>query len=133
VSIPLAALETIIDNSGAAARVQALLPAAARHRQRTARTMMTGMMLALADDRPGHLTRAHQALTSLPAEDQARLGVIETWKNGPHQLTCRQVEHTCRLITKALAKQHPDGAPRLTCPPSATSCWKPASRRSTRS
>src|SRR5262249_55006188 len=29
----------------------------------------------------------------------------------PHQLTYRQVEHTHRLITSALAKTEPDGAP----------------------
>jgi hypothetical protein len=53
----------------------------------------------------------HAALTSLPDADQARLGVTADWKTGPHQLTYRQVEHTCRLITRALAKNEPDGAP----------------------
>jgi hypothetical protein len=69
------------------------------------------MQLTLADDRPAHLTRVHQALTALPAADQARLGVTEDWETGPHQLTCRQVEHTFGLMVKALEKEHPDGAP----------------------
>ena len=69
------------------------------------------MMLALADGRPAHLTRVHAALTGLPEDDQKRLGVIEDWKNGPHQLTYRQAGHTNRLITRALAKTEPDGAP----------------------
>jgi hypothetical protein len=114
VTIPLTALENILDGSGAAPPVQALLPAAVRRRQLTVRTLLLGMMLTLADGRPAHLTRVHQALTGLPAADQARLGVTGTWKNGPHQLTCRQVEHTFRLTTRALAKDHPDGAPSRT-------------------
>jgi hypothetical protein len=111
VSIPLAALEDIIDSSGAAPRIQALLPAAVRRRQLTIRTLLVGMQLTLADDRPAHMTRVHQALTALPAADQARLGVIEDWRTGPHQLTYRQVEHTFSLTVQALGKDEPDGAP----------------------
>jgi hypothetical protein len=111
VSIPLGALEEIIDGSSAAPVIQALLPAGVRHRQLTARTLLLGMLLALADNRPAQLTRVHAALTSLPAVDQERLGVIEDWRTGPHQLTYRQVEHTFGLARKALGKQQPDGAP----------------------
>jgi hypothetical protein len=108
VNTRLAVVEDIIDSSHVAPRIEALLPAAVRHRQLTARTLLTGMMLALDDSRPAHLTRAHAALTGLPAEDQARLGVITDWKTGPHQLTYRQVEHTHRLIIKSIRKG--DGA-----------------------
>jgi hypothetical protein len=111
VSIPLAVLEDIIDGSGAAPRIEALLPAAVRHRQLKVRTLLLGMQLTLADDRPAHLTRVHQALIALPEADQARLGVMQDWKTGPHQLTYRQVEHTFNLAVKALSKEHPDGAP----------------------
>lgn len=110
-SIPLGVLEDIIDASGAAPRIEAMLPIGVRHRQLRARTLLLGMQLTLADDRPAHLTRVHQALTGLPAEDQARLGVIEDWETGPHQLTYRQVEHTFSLAVKALSKDQPDGAP----------------------
>jgi hypothetical protein len=111
VSVPLAVIEDIIDASGAAGAIEDLLPHGVRGRQLTARTLLTGMMLTVADGRPAHLTRVHAALTSLPEADQARLGVTTGWKTGPHQLTYRQVEHTCRLITRALAKDEPDGAP----------------------
>jgi hypothetical protein len=111
VNARLAVIEDTVDASAAADTLQPLLPAAARHRQLTARTLLIGMHLALAGSRPAHLTRAHQALTSLPEHDQKRLGVIEDWAGGPHQLTYRQAEHTHRLITRALSKQHPDGAP----------------------
>ena len=110
-SIPLAVLEDIIDTSGAAARIEALLPAAVRRRQLTARTLLTGMMLTLNDRRPAHLTQVHAVLTTLPAADQARLGVMQDWKHGPHQLTYRQAEHTCHLVVVALGKDKPGGAP----------------------
>ena len=106
----LAVIESIITSSGIAGAIEALLPTAARSRQLSAGTLLAGMMLALADGRPAHLTRAHQALLALPEDDQKRLGVIAGGKDSPHQLTYRQVEHTARLIKNALAKQQPDGA-----------------------
>jgi hypothetical protein len=110
-NIPLAVIEDIIDSSGAAARIEARLPAGARRRQLTTRTLLAGMMLTLADNRPAHLTRVHAALTSLPPQAQRRLGVLADWENGPHQLTYRQVEHTFRLVATALGKHQPDGTP----------------------
>jgi hypothetical protein len=111
VGVPLTVIEDIIDASAAAPAIEDLLPAGVRGRQLSARTLLAGMMLALADGRPAHLTRVHAALTGLPDADQRRLGVIASWGGGPHQLTYRQVEHTTRLITKALSKEQPDGAP----------------------
>jgi hypothetical protein len=109
--IPLAVLEGVLDASGIALRAEALLPSGARRRQLTARTLLLGMMLALADGRPAHLTRVHQALTSLPEDEQRRLGVLADWKDGPHLLTYRQAEYTFGLVTAALAKGEPDGLP----------------------
>jgi hypothetical protein len=110
-SIPLAVIEDIIDSSGAAARIEARLPAGARRRQLTTRTLLAGMMLTLADGRPAHLTRVHAALTSLPPQARTRLGVIADRENTPHQLNYRQVEHTFRLVATALSKHQPDGTP----------------------
>ena len=110
-SIPLAELEDLVDGSGIAPEIEVLLPAGVRHRQLAVRTLILGMLLALDDGRPAQLTRVHAALTALPAGDQARLGVSEDWKQGPHQLTYRQVEHTFHLVTVALGKDQPDGAP----------------------
>jgi hypothetical protein len=111
VSVPLAAIEAIVDASGAAPQIQALLPRAVRPRQLSARTLLIGMHLTLAGGRPAHLTQARNALIALPEADQERLGVTVTWKTGPHQLTYRQTEHTARLIARALSKDQPDGAP----------------------
>ena len=60
----LAAFEKIIDASGAAPRIEAMLPIGVRPRQLTVRTLLAGMWLAQADHRPAHLTRVHQALVS---------------------------------------------------------------------
>jgi hypothetical protein len=109
--IPLPAFEQAIDASGAAARIEAMLPIGVRRRQLTVRTLLAGMCLAQADHRPAHLTRVHQALTALGDDDKRRLGVTADWKDGPHQLTYRQTERTFGLVTDALAKDEPDGLP----------------------
>jgi hypothetical protein len=107
----LAAFEEIIDASGVAARIEAMLPVGVRARQLRVRTLLAGMCLAQADHRPAHLTRVHQALTALGVDDQWRLGVIAGWKDGPHQLTYRQTERTFGLVAGALGKDEPDGLP----------------------
>ncbi|MBO0775354.1 MAG: hypothetical protein J2P34_03495 [Actinobacteria bacterium] len=109
--IALPVLEEVLDASGAAPRIEAMLPSGARARQLAVRTLLAGMMLALADGRPAHLTRVRQALTALPEADQRRLGVLADWKNGPHLLTYRQAEYTFGLVTAALGKDEPDGLP----------------------
>jgi len=111
VSIPPAALEEITGTSGVAPRIEALLPIGVRRRQLRVRTLLAGMLLSQADQRPAHLTRIRDALTSLPEPDQVRLGVLEDWKTGPHLLTYRQTEGTFGLVTGALAKDAPDGLP----------------------
>jgi hypothetical protein len=114
VSIPLARIEEIIDASGVAPRIEALLPTGVRHRQLRVRTLLAGMLLCQAGHRPAHLTRVRDALTALPPAGQARLGVLENWKAGPHLLTYRQTERTFGLVADALAKNAPDGLPSQT-------------------
>ncbi len=109
--MPLAALEAVIDASGVAPRIEALLPVGVRRRQLKVRTLLAGMCLVHADHRPAHLTRVHQALTALSDDDQRRLGVIADWKTGPHRLTYRQAERTFGLVSRALGKDEPDGLP----------------------
>ena len=109
--IPLAAWEEIIDASGVAPRIEALLPIGVRTRQLLVRTLLLGMLLVLADHRPAHLSRVHRALITLPGDDQARLGVLTDWKHRPHPLTYRQTERTFGLVAGALAKDAPEGLP----------------------
>ena len=108
---PVRALEGIIDASGVAPRIEALLPIGVRPRQLSVRALLAGMCLTLADGRPAHLTRVHRALTSLPEDDQVRLGIIADWKSGPHQLTYRQTERTFGLAADAVAGDGPGGVP----------------------
>ncbi len=109
--IPLAVFEEIIDASGVAPRIEAMLPIGVRARQLTIRTLLAGMCLTQADGRPAHLTRVHQALTALSQDDQRRLSVITDWKHGPHLLTYRQTERTFGLAADALAEDEPGGLP----------------------
>jgi hypothetical protein len=109
--IPLGVLEEIIDASGVAPRIEAMLPTGVRARQLKVRTLLAGMCLAQADHRPAHPRRVHQALTALPEDDQRRLGVVADWKGGPHTLTYRQTERTFGLAASALGKDEPDGLP----------------------
>jgi hypothetical protein len=103
--------EAVIDASGVAPRIEAMLPTGVRPRQLSIRTLLAGMCLAQAGHRPAHLTRVHQVLTGLPEADQWRLGVIADWKNGPHQLTYRQTERTFGLTAAALGEDQPGGLP----------------------
>jgi hypothetical protein len=107
----LAAAERVIDASGAAPRIEAMLPSGARGRQLAVRTLLAGLVITLGDSRPAHLTRVHRALAGLPEGEQRRLGVLADWGNGPHLLTYRQVEYTFGLVTAALGKDEPDGLP----------------------
>ena len=109
-----------------------MLPIGVRCRQLSVRTLLAGMCLTQADGRPAHLTRVHQALTSLPEDDQRRLGVIADWKNGPHRLTYRQTEYTFGLVADALARDEPGGLPSPALQAICDTCWRPASRRSSR-
>jgi hypothetical protein len=109
--ISLTASEAVIDASGVAPRIEAMLPIGVRARQLEVRTLLVGMCLAHAGHRPAHLTRVHQALISLPVDDLWRLGVLADWKHGPHLLTYRQTEYTFSLAADALGKDEPDGFP----------------------
>ena len=104
-------LEAIVERSGIAPRIEALLPVGVRPRQLSVRTLLVGMLLVAVDGRPAHLSRVHEALTCLLAQDKRRLGVIVEWKSGPHELTYRQVERTFSLVSRALGKEEPDGEP----------------------
>ena len=111
VNTDLARLEAIIDASGVSERIEARLPIGVRPRQLTVRTLLIGMLLTLSDKRPAHLARVHQALIGVSEADRQRLGVIASWKRGPHLLTYRQTERTFALVVRTLAKEKPDGSP----------------------
>lgn len=107
----LTAFETILDDSGVVARLEALLALGVRPRQLRVRTLLLGILLALADGRPAHLTRVHAALVALDDNERRRLGIVVEWKCGSHLLTYRQTEYTVGLLCAALQKNSPDGEP----------------------
>ena len=127
----LAAFEAVIDASGVAPRIEAMLPVGVRPRQLKVATLLAGMCLAQAGHQPAHLTMVHQALISLPGDDLRRLGVLADWERGPHLLTYRQTERTFGLVAGALGTGGPDGLP-AAAGASATACWRRPSRRSSR-
>lgn len=110
-SAQLGRVEEIIDASGVAARIEALLPIGVRPRQLKVRTLIAGMLLAMLSGREAFLRNAHKTLLELPSQDQRRLGVIAQWKHEQHTLTYRQLEYTFGLVTGALAKPKPDENP----------------------
>ena len=107
----LPAIEAVVDEAKVAPRLEVLLPVGVRPRQLSVRTLLVGIMLALSDGRPAHLTRVHAALVALGEDEQWRLGVVAAWKCGLHRLTYRQVERTFGLLVDALSKEYPDGMP----------------------
>jgi pyruvate dehydrogenase E2 component (dihydrolipoamide acetyltransferase) len=74
--IPPTEPEEMIDASGVAPRIAAMLPIGVRQQLRV-RTLLAGIMLTQGGHRPAHLTRVRDALTTLPEPGQVRLGVIE--------------------------------------------------------
>jgi hypothetical protein len=92
-------------------RIEQLLPIGVRPRQLRVRTLLLGMLICLADCRPAHLTRVHQALCSLAGHDKWRLGVLVSSKTGSHLLSYRQVERTVSLVIAVLEKDSLDGEP----------------------
>jgi hypothetical protein len=111
VSSQLERVERIIDASGAAERIEALLPSGIRPRQLRVRTLLIGMTLAMLKGREALLTGVREALLKLATDEQQRLGVINQWPDGPHTLTYRQLEYTHALVQQKLAKPKPDGTP----------------------
>ncbi len=92
----------IVDQSGVANRLEALLPVGARSRQLRVRTLLIGILVTLSDGRPAHLSRVHRALCALPATERSRLGVDARWHGRTHQLTYRQVEYTVKVLCEVL-------------------------------
>ena len=107
----LSRFEMVLDAAGVCPSIEGLLPPGGRPRQLPVRTLLLGVLLALADHRPAHLTRVHRGLVQLPETDRWRLQVTVSWKTGPHLLTYRQTERTFGLVVDALARQSPDGTP----------------------
>jgi hypothetical protein len=111
----LARIEAVLDRPEVSSVIRALeerLPLGVRSRQCSVRTLLVGMCVCLNEGHmSAHLTAVHAALCRLEKMDQERLGVLSSWRSGPHLLTYRQVEYTMGRVARALVKDRPDGAP----------------------
>lgn len=107
----LGRIEEVVDSGAPLEAIEAALPAGVRPRQLSVRTLLVGIGLCIADDRPAHLTRIHQALSGLGEVDAVGLGVVAPWRGGPHRLTYRQLEYTFGLVRRALDNVQQDGRP----------------------
>jgi len=81
--IGLDRLEAVVDASGMAAVIEAVMPSGGRPRQLGVRALLVGLLLTISDDRPVHLCRVHAALVGLGHADQVRLGVLVDARRGP--------------------------------------------------
>lgn len=102
-----------------------LLPAGARHRQLSVRTLLVGTRFRhRCSSWTGTLPCTSPSPTAGRPPDPRAPGaarrprrrpgparLIADWKIGRHQLTYRQTEHTFGQVVAALGKTEPDGAP----------------------
>ena len=107
----LAYIEEVVDDSRAAEVIEPLMASGGRPRQLSVRSLLIGMLLSCAHERPAHLTRVHEALVDLGEPDRWRLGIVVRWRGGEHLLTYRQVEWTFGRVVAACVRPDPDGTP----------------------
>jgi len=94
--------------------IEAAMPSGGRPRQLPVRTVLIGLLLALCDQRPAHLTRAHAALVALSSSEGLRLSVITVRRGRRHQATYRQMERTFSVMTRAIGEKWPEMVDRVT-------------------
>jgi hypothetical protein len=107
----LARLEAIVDACGVAQRIEALLPVGVRARQLSVRTLLIGMLAALADGRPAHLVRVHRALIGLSEAEQWRLGVIVAFKSAPTSSPTARSSAPSHWSWQRLPRRNPTASP----------------------
>ena len=105
----LARLEAIVDASGVAEAIEALLPVGVRPRQLSVRTLLVGILLSSPTDARPICAACTPPCVASVWTNALRLGVVVEWKGGPHALTYRQVERTFSLLVRALARSTGDG------------------------
>jgi hypothetical protein len=109
----LSRLEAIVDDSKVAPLIEEVMPKGGRPRQLPVRTVLVGILLALTDERPAHLSRAHSALVALSRQDQLRLSVLAVRHNRYHRATYRQMERTFSVMIGAIGERWPEMTERV--------------------
>ena len=104
----LALAEQIIDTSGVVPLLDRLMPAGAKPRQLTVRTLLVGYLLTARKKQPLFLTNVAENLRELPIDAQRRLGVLAVIPGfaGEHTATYRQCEDTFRRLMLELDPEY---------------------------
>ncbi|MDA8311900.1 MAG: hypothetical protein M0Z46_15070 [Actinomycetota bacterium] len=97
-----AALEAVLDRSGVAELLDGWMPKGGRHGQLGAKSVLMGMLMALVQGRPAHLSAGHEALFALDVADQVRLGALGTADGALHPATYRQFSHTHQVMVAGI-------------------------------
>jgi hypothetical protein len=90
----LSRLESVLEDSGVAAMLEAAIPTAGPPRQLGTHSVLVGILLSISTAKVAHLASAYRALCDLPIPDQIRLGVARHSRNGLKIATYRQFEHS---------------------------------------
>ena len=98
-----AALEAVLERSGAVELLDAWMPTGGRPGQLGAKAVLLGMLFGLDAGRPTHLSAGHAALLDLDVSEQARLGVLASPCGGAlHPASYRQFSHAHQVMVGAI-------------------------------
>lgn len=92
----------MLDRSGVAELLDGWMPKGGRHGQLGAKSVLVGMLMALVQGRPAHLSAGHEALFALDVADQVRLGALGTADGALHPATYRQFSHTHQVMVAGI-------------------------------
>jgi hypothetical protein len=95
-------IRRILSDSQIAAVFESNMPRGGRPRRLSCETVLVGIMLALQDQRPAHLTAAYRALVSLGVTDRISLGVSWHEETGISTITYRQFADTHQVMVRSV-------------------------------
>lgn len=97
-----AALDAVLERSGAVELLGTPMPCGGRPRQLSAKAVLLGMLFGIDEGRPAHLSAACAALDELCVADQVRLGVVVTERGELREASYRQFAHTHQVMVRAI-------------------------------
>ena len=101
-SARLKQIRRVVSDSQIAAVFEQNMPKGGRPRRLSAETVVVGILLAISDHRPAHLTAAYRALISLDVRDRISLGVSWHEPTGIRTITYRQFADTHQVMVRAV-------------------------------
>ena len=95
-------IRQIVSDSQIAAIFESNMPRGGRPRRLSAEAVLVGIMLAISDHRPAHLTAAYRCLISLGVRDRISMGVSWHDTGGIRTITYRQFADTHQVMLRAV-------------------------------